>query len=280
MNIYEQIGRLVEQGRRAVLVTVAETYSGSPGKEGFKLLLTPDGTVTGTVGGGAVEHQAIEEAKKLLKLRKNRILPITLKDEGMECGGKMTLFFEYIEGKRNFILFGGGHIGRALKPVLESAGFRVTVFDSRPETEDYFKKGKDSIGNTEGGVIIGDYNRLSTINDEIEMADFCFIATHGHDYDFTVLSQLLNLKKVFKYIGMIGSKTKAAVLFKKLEKKGHSIPDYLYSPAGIKIGGDTAGEIAISIAAEVVAIANGMDTIHMRINPGLRADDNNVQRFV
>ncbi len=279
MNIYEQIGRLVEQGRRAVLVTVAETYSGSPGKEGFKLLVTSDGTVTGTVGGGAVEHQAIEEAKKLLTIRKNRILPITLKDEGMECGGKMTLFFEYIEGKRNFILFGGGHIGRALKPVLESAGFRVTVFDSRPEAEDYFIKVKDS-GNTGGRIIIGDYNKLSTIKDEIEKADFCFIATHGHNYDFTVLSQLLNLKKTFKYVGMIGSKTKAAVLFKKLEKEGHSIPDYLYSPAGIKIGGDTAGEIAISISAEVVAVANGMDTIHMRINPGLRVDDKNVQRLV
>lgn len=274
MNIFKRIGDITSSGKTCVIITVAETYSGSPGKEGFKLVVTPDGKTYGTIGGGAVEYEAVNKAKELFREKKNMIEHIRLKDEGMQCGGDMTLFYEYVGARKNFILFGGGHIGRALTPLLESAGFYVTVFDSRPDISKYFSD------KPERNIIIADYNDISVIQDELTATEFCFIATHGHNYDFTVLRQLLDLKRDFIYLGLIGSRAKVKTVFKNLEKAGYTIPSYIYSPAGLKIGGDTAGEIAVSIAAEVIAVEYGMDAIHMRINPQLNPLGTDVQRLV
>ena len=274
MNVYQRIGEITSRGETCVVITVAETYSGSPGKEGFKLVVTPDGNTYGTIGGGAVEFDAVNKAKELFRGKKNLIQHIKLKDEGMQCGGDMTLFYEYIEARKRFILFGGGHIGRALTPLLESAGFYVTVFDSRPDIKEYFSD------KTERNIVAADYNDISVIKDELSASEYCFIATHGHNYDSTVLRQLLDLKKNFIYVGLIGSRAKVKTVFRNLEKNGYTIPSYIYSPAGLKIGGDTAGEIAISIAAEVIAVEYGMDAIHIRINPQLNPLGINVQRLV
>jgi len=274
MNIYKRIAEIISRGETCVVVTVAETYSGSPGKEGFKLVVTKDGNTYGTIGGGAVEFDAVNRAKELFKEKKNLIEHIKLKDEGMNCGGDMTLFYEYIRAKKMFLLFGGGHIGRALAPLLEMAGFFVTVFDSRPEIKEYFSDKPDR------NVVIADYNDISIVKDELIAADYCFIATHGHSYDSAVLQQLLDCKKSFTYVGLIGSKAKVKTAFRNFEQRGYAIPSYIYSPAGLKIGGDTAGEIAISIAAEVLSVEYGVDAIHMRINPQLNPLDAGVQKIV
>lgn len=274
MNIFKRVGEIISRGEKCVVITVAETYSGSPGKEGFKLVVTQDGSTYGTIGGGAVEYEALNKAKELFIKKKNMIQHIKLKDEGMQCGGDMTLFYEYIESGKRFILFGGGHIGRALTAMLESAGFYITVFDSRPDINEYFSD-KPGVN-----IITADYNDISVIKDEIADSDYCFIATHGHNYDFIVLRQLLDFKKNFTYVGLIGSKSKAKTVLRDLEKAGYSIPEYIYSPAGLKIGGSTAGEIAVSIAAEVIAVEYGMNAIHMRINPQLNPSNENVQRLV
>jgi xanthine dehydrogenase accessory factor len=156
------------------------------------------------------------------------------------------------------MLFGGGHIGRALTPILEALGFRVTVFDSRPEVLDLLG------GNEERTIITGDYADIGSAVETLRSCEFCFIATHGHLHDFQVLKQVLQAKDEYRYVGLIGSRSKIRTTLEKLSAAGLRAPEYLYAPVGLKIGGDTAAEIAISIAAEVVAVVHGAEAAHMR----------------
>jgi xanthine dehydrogenase accessory factor len=258
MDILKTCSSLIEQGIDVVLVTVVKASSGTPGKEGFKMILTDQDELFGTVGGGAIEHRAVEDGKEVLRIRENRLEEYNLEKLKMKCGGRVTLLFEYMQGRRGFMLFGGGHIGRALTPILESLGFRVTVFDSRPEVRDLLGEGE------ERSIITGDYEDIGGAVQTLRACEFCFIATHGHLHDFQVLKQVLEAKDSYRYVGLIGSRSKIRTTLKNLEAEGLKIPDYLYAPVGLKIGGDTAAEIAISIAAEVVAVVHGAEAPHMR----------------
>lgn len=222
------------------------------------MILTDQGRLFGTVGGGAIEHRAVEDAKDVLRTRENRLEIYNLAKLGMKCGGEVTLLYEYMRSRRGFMLFGGGHIGRALAPILESLGFRVSVYDSRPEVGEL-------LGESENReIIIGEYDNIEAAVETVRSCEFCFIATHGHVHDFQVLKQVLQAKESYRYIGLIGSRTKIRTTVEKLAAEGLQAPDYLYAPVGLRIGGDTPAEIAVSIAAEVVAVLHGAGMSHMR----------------
>jgi xanthine dehydrogenase accessory factor len=258
MEILKQCSSLIERGINIVLVTVVKAGSGTPGKAGFKMILTDRSELFGTVGGGAIEHRAVEDAKEVLRTRENRLEEYNLEKLKMKCGGEVTLLYEYMQGRRGFMLFGGGHIGRALTPILESLGFRVTVFDSRPEVRELLRETEERT------LIIGDYVDIGSAVERLQSCEFCFIATHGHLHDFQVLKQVLQTRDRYRYVGLIGSRSKIRSTLERLEAEGLQVPDYLYAPVGLRIGGDTAAEIAISIAAEVVAVVHGAEVPHMR----------------
>ena len=250
---------LLEAGSDVMLVTVLKATSGTPGKEGFKLALSQDGRMFGTVGGGALEHRAIEDARKLLERRENSLVTYNLADLGMRCGGEATLAFEYLRARRSFVLFGGGHIGRALAPILESLGFRVTVYDSRPEMRELLASGQSA-----RSVVIGGYEDISAVKPSLETSEFCFIATHAHQHDYEVLKQVLLASSAYRYIGLIGSQAKVRATRQRLKEEGVPIPECLFAPVGLAIGAATPAEIAVSIGAEVVAILHGAQAPHMR----------------
>lgn len=257
MNILGACDRILGSGRNAALATIIEASDGTPGKQGFKLVLADDGELSGTVGGGALENRVIEEAKGILASGKSRVFHFNMADLGMECGGAATVVIEYLQAAKPFMLFGGGHIGRALCPILQSIGFTVSVFDPRPDAAAYFDGGAVS-------VIREEYAQLANHADEIRRADYCIIATHGHEHDYQVLRDLILLNRDFKYVGLIGSKRKIQVTVKKLTDEDVKVPPFVYTPIGIKIGALTAAEIAVSIVAEVIAVKNGYEADHMR----------------
>lgn len=147
-------------------------------------------------------------------------------------------------------LFGGGHVGKALCPVLSQVGFRVVLYDDRPQAAlpEQFPQALR--------VILGDYRRISdhiTITDR----DYVVIMTPGHQSDFEVLAQVLTTPAA--YVGCIGSKHKVAATREKLAALDFSEADMdrVHSPIGLPIGGETPEEIAISIAAEMIAHRSG-----------------------
>lgn len=143
------------------------------------------------------------------------------------------------------VIFGGGHCSRALAPLLETVGFRVTVFDDRPEfvTKERFP--------TAETLIAGDYLRISGYL-TLTAADYVVVMTNGHQHDYEVEEQVL--RGPLAYIGVIGSRTKTAYVNRRLREAG--IPEEtlrrVRSPIGTAIGAVTPEEIAVSIAGEMI----------------------------
>ncbi len=144
-------------------------------------------------------------------------------------------------------VFGGGHVGRALVPVLASTGFRPTVVDDRPGVAlpEFFP--------TAEGVLVGDFDHILTQVD-IQPGDYVVIMTHGHRSDLSLLAQILKTPAAF--IGCLGSKKKAATVRERLADMGFSPEDIgrIHSPVGLPIGGETPAEIAVSIAAQMISV--------------------------
>lgn len=145
------------------------------------------------------------------------------------------------------VIFGGGHIGQELVPLLTHVGFRCVVYDDRPEFShpDLFPGAIETICGpfTE----IGKYLQLTE-------HDYVIIVTRGHIADFESLHHALQGPAA--YYGCIGSRTKIASIIERLRKDGIAQEriDQVHMPIGIQIHGKTPAEIAVSIAAELIQI--------------------------
>ena len=148
-------------------------------------------------------------------------------------------------------VFGGGHVSRALVPVFAAAEFRPVVYDDRPEfvTPQAFPQAE--------GLLCGPFTELArhvTVTPE----DYVVIMTRGHQADYEVLSQVL--RSGAKYLGCIGSRRKLALCKERLLAAGFTEAEYarLHAPIGLAIGAQTPSEIAVSVAAELIAVRAGV----------------------
>lgn len=254
--IYEAISRVIKEGRPASLAIVVSTGGSSPGLPGFKMLVFPDGTSIGTVGGGKLEDRIIKESTHVLventpKFIEVDLSPMDRDSPGMICGGQAKVYIEPIVPRPKVIIFGAGHVGIATAHIAGIAGFRVTVVDDRAEFAEAAQKAADE-------VVISDFQEAVT-GLEIDSGTYIVIVTRGHSHDKETLAACLEKGMSHPaYIGMIGSKTKVRKTFDALKTEGISEEDIkrVYSPIGLSIGAKTAQEIAVSIVAEMIAVKN------------------------
>lgn len=266
MDKVREIGkRLIEEKEVFVLASVVDTSGSTPRKKGAWLLMKKDGTCYGTVGGGKLEAETEKIAKDTFSTKESKIVHFALKPEDqkgidMQCGGDAYIKIEYIseENAEAFtkemkieskaIIFGGGHIGQALEPVIRNIGFQTLVVDDRKEYAN-----EKRFAHATGIAVIEDfqdpYSGIETDEDT-----YVIIVTRGHMGDFEVLRE--TLKRKTGYIGMIGSKSKVAKTFEMLLAEGFSQEELskVHSPIGLKIGAETPEEIAISIAGEMIKV--------------------------
>ena len=142
------------------------------------------------------------------------------------------------------LLFGGGHVGKALADVLGLLELRVTVTDPRPEllTEERFPRAQ---------------RRLLPFGEvplDAAPADLVVILTHSHAWDYDL--GLRALRSPARYVGIIGSRKKAALFRQRFLDDGippEDLQQRLHNPVGLPIGAQTPEEIAVSIAAELIA---------------------------
>jgi len=97
-EIVDQLLAVFSQGRQAVLVTLCDTDGSTPRKAGARMLVYPDATISGTIGGGAIEYEAMQKAREIFRTRQPLLWHSSLGDLGMACGGRATVFFEYLDG--------------------------------------------------------------------------------------------------------------------------------------------------------------------------------------
>lgn len=247
MDIYEEIVRLKKDGRSLALATIIECKGSSPQKQGTKMLVRDDGSVLGTLGGGCLEAEVIQNA--LMSLRdgtsRNVRFELTEKHGGLVCGGTVLVFIEPVIPEPALLILGAGHVGRALTKVAAFSGFRVTVIDDREEyaNRDNLPDAHEILvrdfGDSISGVVAGS-------------CAYIVIATRGHNHDLEALKTALRTDA--RYIGLVGSRRKRTLLFKTLSEEGFSEDDIgrIIIPVGLPIHSTTSEEIAISIMAQMI----------------------------
>ena len=255
-DIFEEIVRVRREGIPAALATIVGTRGSTPGREAMRLLVLEDGTFLGTVGGGCLEAEVYETARDVIRDEMPRTLKFRLTereaaDSGLLCGGEVTVFIEPVTTPSLWI-FGGGHVSKALCTVASLAGYRVTVTDDRASyaSPERFPEAVETIAAPFAESIAGMPIAANT---------YVVIVTRGHKEDGAVLRELARRAAdgdAPRFLGMIGSKTKRAVLFRQLRADGVSdgFLDAVRSPVGLCIGSRTHEEIAVSIVGELIAV--------------------------
>ena len=261
--------RELTAGRAAMLCTVTDSRGSVPRGTGARMLVLEGGEALGTIGGGAVEHQAVQFARELLEQGRSAERTYGLApggDADMICGGEVDVRFrclapsdvreleaiarEWAPADR-VLLFGGGHVARALAKVLSLADYSVEVWDQRPEAV------TPALFPDAAALRCGAWEAALEALAPVAAEDYVVVMTPGHQADFTVLAQVL--KTPAKYIGCIGSRSKAAAVRSRLLEAGFSEEevDRVRSPIGLPVGGKAPGEIAVSVAAEMIACRYG-----------------------
>jgi xanthine dehydrogenase accessory factor len=251
-DIYQEIVRIKEKGEEAALVTIVSATGSTPREEGAKMLVRPDGTIIGTIGGGNLEAQVINEAVGVIKQGKPKRLHMNLtakeaEETGMICGGDLEVFIEPILTAPTMYIFGGGHISLPLAQIGKLLGFKIAIIDDRAEFASTKRFPEAEM------VLAGDFSKAFS-KLKIDKTSYIVIVTRGHQNDELVLEWAVGTPA--QYIGMIGSQTKVKTVFSHLLAKGVSKGrlDSVYSPIGLEIGAQTPEEIAVSILAEIIKV--------------------------
>ena len=250
-DIFKEIVKIRAEGEEAALVTVISANGSTPQREGAKMLVRADGSIVSTVGGGRVEAEIIREAVGVIKKCKPQRLIYDLSEggnAGMLCGGNFEVFIEPILQVPTLFIFGGGHISLPLVKLANLVGFKIVVIDA-PEVAN-----PETFPEAEQTLAIDLAKGFSDSELEIDKSGYVVIATRDHKHDEVVLESAL--KTGAKYIGLVGSKTKAKAIFSNLLAKGISqkLLDKVYTPIGLKINARTPEEIAVSILAELIQV--------------------------
>lgn len=250
-DIHAVIADNRKQGKSFVLATIIKIAGHTPRDVGARMLVYPDGSIYGTIGGGNFEKSIIEDCLSLLNGNSEHLLK-TYKFQGtgddstgMLCGGEAQVFMEVFAKPDTLLIFGGGHVGGALAEVAARLEFKIIIVDSRPNILESYRLPVQTI--------LTDENYDDNIP-EIGPESYVVIVTHGHKHDQKILSRVI--KDDCAYIGMIGSPRKIAATFSALEQEGidKALFDKVHAPIGLDIGAEGPQEIAVAIAAELIAV--------------------------
>ena len=170
-------------------------------------------------------------------------------DEINDNDNSIVMFKQQIGSRPRLIICGGGHVSAALVRMASLLAFDIWVIEDRPLFADNAKRqGADH-------VICGDYKKtLARLEPQAD--DYYVCMTRGHRFDMECLTEIF--RKPYAYVGMMGSKKRAAIVKKDLEEAGFSQETIsgLHSPIGLAIGGQTPEEIALSVISEIVKCKN------------------------
>lgn len=230
-------------------VRVVETRGSTPRGPGTRMWVGAAET-RGTIGGGNLEYTALGIAREMLASGETeRQRKFVLGDSlGQCCGGNTTLAFKRVEtmagGEEDgfdVVLFGAGHVGKEVARILERVPCRLTWVDARREQ---FPE------HTTARIVLDDEPAFAV--DEAAAGAFYLVMTHSHALDFEIVERAL-LRKDARFVGMIGSETKAAKLRARLRARGVDA-SRLTSPIGLFKAGKHPAEVAVSAVAQLLQL--------------------------
>ncbi len=247
-NWIELLSEFKQKKQPIAFVTITKVLGSAPCRLGSKMIVTQQKECYGTIGGGKLEFQVIDEALKAIKNNQLKEFKYTLGPELEQCcGGVVELIIEPMNQSPELYLFGAGHIGIEICNVLKDTPFNITLLDTR----------KDWLNtlNLDKTISYVDVD-VDLYKQTVNWGPNCYviILTHDHKLDFEITALALHAET--KYIGLIGSKTKKNkfnnLLKNELNFEAGISP--VHCPVGLDLGGNTPKEIAISVAAELLQI--------------------------
>ena len=250
----------------AVLVQVSAVEGSVPREVGAWMAVFTDALI-GTVGGGHLEFEAIDQARLLLESGGEKKARFALGPSlGQCCGGVVHLRLECVAVQdmsslklrlqpvlQPVALFGGGHVGHALVQVLARLPFAVTWIDSR---DGVFPQ------HVPHGVTCEHSEPVQSAVRSLATQSRVLIMSFSHAEDLDVLAACLQRQRDhadLPYIGLIGSKTKWATFRSRLSARGFTDAElgHVTSPIGVPgIAGKEPEVIAIAVAAQLLQDLN------------------------
>lgn len=292
-KLLETLIATLAAGRRAALCAVVKTRGSTPQSPGALMLVDDRMHTTGSIGGGCVEAEVCKRAFEMLSRDEASLLTFQLNhdygwDDGLICGGGMDIavmplsaraqadefrtllarvtggttariplrvrhenaWCEYtvlLEAEPKLIIAGAGHVGAQLARLCVDLEFDVTVIDDRAD----FANPQRLPAPIKS--IVGDIEQTLRAC-PIDPDTYVVIVTRGHNHDEQALSAVINSDA--KYLGMIGSRRKIKLIFDDLVAAGVDPKrlERVHAPIGIDIHSVTVPEIAVSIAAQLIAV--------------------------
>ena len=268
------VGRL-ESGARCALCVVVSTRGSTPQTAGAMLLLDATGQAQGTIGGGCVEAEVRRRALAMLASGESALVPLALDhdfgwDDGLICGGQLDVavlsltgvaqadpfrqaigqiqrqqpariplrvrregrMVEYrlnVEPTPTLLIAGAGHVGMAIARLAIELNFRVVAIDDRADLLDSSRLPPpiETAAGEIPGVLAGW---------PIDANTYVVVVTRGHRHDEQAIRAVIDSPA--RYIGMIGSRRKIAVIFDDLEELGVARTQLqrIHTPIGLAIG--------------------------------------------
>jgi xanthine dehydrogenase accessory factor len=251
-NWIDALADLQNHSEPCVLVTIIEELGSTPRNAGSKMVISASQAFD-TIGGGHLEYKAMQIAREMLASGRQDThlerfsLGASL---GQCCGGATVLLFEPMgQVQAQIAVFGAGHVGRALVPLLASLPCRVRWIDSRDaEFPGQIPPGVRKIVSEEPVDEI----------DDLPAGSYCIVMTHNHQLDLELTAAMLK-RNDFTYFGLIGSRTKRVKFEHRLRERGFDsdVLQRMRCPMGLgEVKGKLPVEIAISIAGEIIATYN------------------------
>ncbi|WP_322866956.1 xanthine dehydrogenase accessory protein XdhC [Aquicoccus sp. G2-2] len=249
------------QNQGVVRARVTGALGSSPRDAGAEMYVSAT-EMTGTIGGGQLEYMALQRAREMLQGEEAHAeLDVPLGPEiGQCCGGRAIVALDRVDATIReaalvaeteaeavlpmVMIFGAGHVGRALAKVLALLPVQVKVVDSR-EAE---------LQQVEGAQTCLTALPEREIDAAPEGAAFV-IMTHDHGLDYLLVAQALTRRDAV-YVGMIGSTTKRAKFFNWARQHDSGIDvSRLVCPMGSAgLGDKRPAVIAAFIATELMSV--------------------------
>ncbi len=264
MSLYQRLAELERSGQAAALATVIRARGSVPRHAGSKMIVFPDGSIEGTIGGGEMERRVIAEALGALAGGEPRLVHYNLSDPSQGdpgvCGGEVEVYVEPIQRKATLVVVGAGHVGRAIAHLGRWLGFHVVVCDDRPGFAT-----PESVPDADAYVTC-ELKELPA-HVAIDERTHLVLATRSVDIDAPGLPALLETPAA--YIGVIGSRRRWETCAQQLRERG--VPEAaiarITSPMGLDLGAETPEEIAVSILAQIILLRRGGTGESMRHEP-------------
>jgi len=251
-SIWERIAELHRTGRDFALCTVVKTTGSVPRRPGARMIVFADGSIEGSVGGAGFEEQVKTAALEALAAKK---LPALMsfdlwyrKPSGLDslCGGSVMVSIEPVQRRTHVLIFGGGHVGHALARILDVVEIAYTVVDDRAEYS--------AVERFPGAAECFTGRPAAFLDDrDLSIYTQSILLGYSYDSDLEALERLL--PALSGPVGLIGSRAKGTEMRERLATRGvdQEAIARLRCPIGVDMPTETAGEIALAIAAEILA---------------------------